>query len=583
MKLHTMRAVSLISLFVLFLSPIRPASATEEQGPPPSEDVSNSELLKRLVALEQEVKDARAETERAKDEIQRLKNAVSAESTASPRIVPATFVDDGAAPEPTAGTHVRSALEGQLSEEGIRALIASMGEPDLSSRIDALEERLESHAEAAATTAQAPVDSSKSALSMESPFGVNIRLTGQIKTEGLVSSRNLGFFQGDLALAAPPTAGINPLNGFPNDQKMTNIDFRESRIGLAMAGPKLHGAETSAYFAIDGYTFGSGVPDGLSTFSVPKNPVSFLFAYADIKWPNLQLHIGQDLTPYGNYFTETINFLQGGGRGSFFGFSPQVRGTYNILSAFSDSQSQRLELIGAVARSTSGLFGLQGPVGQGELSAQPQYHFGARYANDRWGNVPLHIAGYNMAAPLEVEVMGVYAQNDFGRLREDLLGGAGEFRTLSVEVAATVPVIPVRKDGPRRSLSFRGSAYRGENLQQGFQTGAAGIVINKRTGLADEAEGRGFMGQVKYYFTNNLAWVNAYGIDDTDAHAGVLNGFPFFGGLRMTRTYFTTLFYQFPTAPNILLAAQYNNYRDDYQNGDRGSMNFYQTAFYFRF
>ncbi|MFQ5708165.1 MAG: hypothetical protein ACE5HO_11980 [bacterium] len=419
---------------------------------------------------------------------------------------------------------------------------------------------------------------------IKTPFGLKFQFSGHIKLDAVASDKNLGLIQSFFPVMAFPANSLNPINGKEQELNTVALGWRESRLSFSVTGPKWLGAQTSAFFSLDGYAFGNGAGTFSSANDNSQAP-RFHLGSVFFTWPNTTFRFGSWFTPYGNYFLDGglyVNWT----RGTYYRNTTQVALSHNFLGKAFKNKEYTLELTGALLTSTSGLFATDGPVNQGELSGLPEINAVLRFSTNKLGVVPTAIAGFEGAfdSPLAIEIAGVWNEKDFGNQGDGVTTPKGEYHTRALEFRYTFPVIPRRdENGKVRGghLSIRGSSYFGQDLAAGFESGATSLVVEN--GRIDEADAWGTINELKLFLSNNLWIYQIAGIVEVENHDGVVSGIGVNGGLRRTKTFRSGVWYRPDGLKNLLVGVEYLRFVDDFQDGSDGALNWVNFQWYFRF
>lgn len=336
----------------------------------------------------------------------------------------------------------------------------------------------------------------------------NLSIGGYVKLDYAYNSANLGsngvITPASGAIPSGAISGTGPNSATFAGQDQSVFSLKQSRIWFKIDGPPLVGAKTGAYLEVDFYGDNS---------AAAESPMPRLrHAYGTIDWPKTQVLFGQYWDMFAPMIASTEDFRTAAPQGAPYGPRvPQIRLTQKV----NFTADQGLKLV----------FALQDPnqTGDNQSTVTGQYGPSVNYAGQIfYVSKSLGLApGYLSLSmnPLTVGFFGLYGTEKAPS------NGNSSLSSWGYGLYAFAP-LHGSKDGVNRAMTvaFEGQAYAAGNLayssataqsvvgttQAGVTPGTTSNTFNA-TGNQKPARNWGFIGQLKFFPTQDLGFTAGYG------------------------------------------------------------------------
>ena len=361
-----------------------------------------------------------------------------------------------------------------------------------------------------------------------------------------------GFIKGD---ASYDTARTTPGNfvvwvdseANKRDDDEFNLTANETRLGVAVSGPKNGRIETSGRVEFDFY--GGGADEN-------KAAIQMRHAYLQILWPEHRLSIlgGQTWDIISPLNAPTLNYTVLWDAGNIGYRRPQIRLTKDFMM----EHDTALRVVGGITRT----------IGQDSAVANVNSESGEDAGFPTFqGRVGLTFP-WLAAGPTQAGLSGHWGQEEYD---VDAAGTHKEFDTWSVNRDLTQPV--------NTWMSFKAELFCGENLNTFFGGIGQGVrevkVGNNVVNHANEIASRGGWCAATIQPSGPATFNLGVGIDDVDA--GDVNP----GDRTLNRTVFGNIIYAVNKHADI--GFELSHWRTDYRGpGDADSVRF-QTSLKYKF
>lgn len=327
-----------------------------------------------------------------------------------------------------------------------------------------------------------------------------------------------------------------------NDDEF-NMTANETRLGMAISGPKGQGMETSGLVEID--FFGSDAPEN-------KAKIQMRHAYLKVDWPadGLSLLAGQTWDVISPLNPATLNYTVLWDAGNIGYRRPQIRLTKGIMLSGDTS----LKFEGAISRTIGRNVGIQGVTSEsGEDAGFPtvQGRVGATFPWLRAGATTVGISGHRGQEEYDI----------------DTAGANRDFDSWSVNLDFLQPI--------SSWITFKAELFKGENLDSYFGGIGQGVRTAGDDGHDREIRAKG--GWCALAFTPWNQWTFNTGIGIDDVKAEDVNP----GDRTLNRSVFGNAIYALNK--NVDVGVELSHWRTDYRGeGDADNVRL-QTSLKYKF
>jgi len=332
-----------------------------------------------------------------------------------------------------------------------------------------------------------------------------------------------------------------------NDDEF-NLTANETRLGLAISGPKNGRIETSGRVEFDLY--GNAAAENKAAFQMRH-------AYLNILWPESRFSIlgGQTWDVISPLNPSTLNYTVLWDAGNIGYRRPQIRLTKDVAV---DAKTT-LQVVGAVTRTIGRDSAVAGVNSEsGEDAGFPTFQ----------GRIGLTFP-WLTAGPTNVGVSGHWGQEEYD---VDATGRHKDFDTWSANLHMAQPV--------NEWISLKGELFYGENLNTFFGGIGQGVRVNTNAAktvvtAANEIASKGGWCAATIKACDPLTFNVGIGIDDVDADD--VNA----GSRTLNRSIFGNVIYAVNKHADV--GFELSHWRTDYRgNGDADNVRF-QTSLKYKF
>jgi hypothetical protein len=336
----------------------------------------------------------------------------------------------------------------------------------------------------------------------------NLSIGGYVKLDYAYNSTNLGsngvITPASGAIPSKDISGTGPNSATFANQDQSVFSLKQSRFWFKIDGPPLVGAKTGGFLEVDFFGDNS---------AAAESPMPRLrHAYGTMDWPKTQVLFGQYWDLFAPMIASTEDFRTAAPQGAPYGPRvPQIRLTQKV--DFTPDQGLKL----VVALQDPNQTGDNQSAVTGQYGPSVNYAAQLFYVNKGLGVAP----GYLSLSmnPLTVGVFGLYGTEKAPSNANNSLSSWG------YGAYAFAP-IHGSKDGVNRAMTvaFEGQAYAAGNLAYSSATSISvtgkpvsatspGSTSNTfdATGNQKPARNWGYIGQLKFFPTQNLGFTAGYG------------------------------------------------------------------------